>query len=42
LRAGLFGPELVKLAGQYADLPTTGLVSRRRQEAIAARKKKSE
>ncbi len=40
--AGLFGSELVKLAGQYADLPTTGLVSRRRQEAMAAKKKKSE
>lgn len=40
--AGLFGSELVKLAGQYADLPTTGLVSRRRQEAMAARKKKSD
>jgi hypothetical protein len=38
--AGLFGSELVKLAGQYSDLPTTGLVSRRRQEAMAARKKK--
>lgn len=41
-REGLFGSDLVKLAGQYSDLPTTGLVSRRRQEAMAARKKKSD
>ena len=38
--AGLFSSELVSLAGQYADLPATGLVSRRRMEAMAAKKKK--
>jgi len=37
--AGLFSSDLVSLAGQYAQLPTTGLVSRRRQEAMAAKKK---
>jgi hypothetical protein len=41
-RGGLFGSELVRLAGEYAPLPTTGLVSRRRHDAMAAKKKKSE
>jgi hypothetical protein len=39
-RGGLFGSELVKLAGQYADLPTTGLLSPRRKAAIEAKKNK--
>ena len=39
---GLFSSELVSLAGQYAELPPTGLVSRRRQEAMAAKKKKQQ
>jgi hypothetical protein len=40
--AGLFGSELVKLAGEYASIPAQGTLSRRRMEAMAARKKKSE
>jgi hypothetical protein len=38
----LFGSELVKLAGDYAEIPQQGTLSHRRMEAMAAKRKKTE